>query len=56
MVGTVIPSEQEGLLAVATACAAGFGAIGAGETGVLEITGTVGIPGTIFDASSSDSQ
>ena len=44
MVGTAKTSRRRGMLAVATACAAGFGAIGAGETGVSEITGTVGIP------------
>ena len=56
MVGTAITPGRGDLLAVATTCAVGFGAIGAGETGVLEITGTVGIPGTIFDASSSNLQ
>ena len=56
MVGTVNPSGGTGLLSVATACAVGFGAIGAGETGILEIIGIVALPGAIFDASSSDSQ
>ena len=55
MVGNAIPSGRGGLLAVTTTCKVEFGAKGAEETGILEVTGTVGIPGTIFDASSSNS-